>query len=62
MPDPLLTFSRSLDNVYGSEAVSRAKAGVTPRSFSTWKWGGINPLSFASNMFCNSHSDAIIAN
>lgn len=60
-----MAFSFYLDNVDGSEAVSQAKVGVTPRSFSTGKEGrgeGINPKSFASNIFCNSHSDAIIAN
>lgn len=63
-PEPAVAFSFYQDNVDGSEAVSQAKVGVTPRSFSAGKEGrgDINPRYFASNMFCNSHSDAIIAN
>lgn len=34
-----MAFSFYLDNVDGSEAVSQAKVGVTPRSFSTGKEG-----------------------
>lgn len=39
-PEPSLAFSFHLDNVDGSEAVSQAKVGVTPRSFSAVKGGG----------------------
>lgn len=62
--EPSLAFSFYRDNVDGSEAVSQAKIEVTPSSFSTGKGeaGGINPEYFASNIFCNSLSDAIIAN
>lgn len=65
-PEPSAGFSFYQDNVDSSEAVSQAKVGVTPRSFSAGKGGGggggINPRYFASNIFCNSHSDVIIAN
>ena len=45
-PDPSPAFSLHLGNVCGSEAASQAEPGVTPRSFSTGKGGGINPLCF----------------
>lgn len=38
-PEPSVAFSFYLDNVAGCEAVSQAKVGVTPISFSTEKEG-----------------------
>lgn len=38
-PEPSVAFSFYLDNVDGSEVVSQAKVGVTPRGFSTGKEG-----------------------